>query len=351
MEHVETFAQQWGALQKYCICMHNVVDIWKKFLLNSFQSEYFSRKYLQTFLDHIDVSVSALRDKYVYDMLNVLHITANASGFPQMYDIRLLATQHKRLIEGKEKVGDVNGMKKAYIGHLFSEKKINYSFLERIAKMQLQNKLLSHVPLTPFKIIDISALDSINGTDAYLCIWERFGYKNIPSLYAMVFEYHGKSMDEYMIKELSIVLREETNYMPKLERLGNRIDYAFAFVRPKWIGRIVCGPVFISNVTQDEHLLQQTIDALYDGRQYIAASRIIFEYIISAEEKLMGALFDPHGNRHEVLQEWSVRSTEQDCYIRGVSGIEKFLFAPHHVVQMLDEDFRKEIGHKIVGGL
>ncbi len=350
MKQLEDFSKQWRALQMYVACMQNVIEIWRKFFLESFQSDYFSQSHLQAFLNRIDVSIGVLLNRYAFDTLNALHVNVNASGFPQAYDVRLSSTQYYKLINGEERVVDVEGLKKEYIDYIVAHKKINYSFLERIAKAQVQAILLNNNPLEVFKITDISKMDALNGSNAYLCVWERFDSRNIPSIYAMIVEYSGELIDPGKLKDFALVLREETNYMPKLDRLGNSIDYAFANVHPKWIGRLILGPVFISGVTQAEHLLQKTLDRAYDGGQYIAASRIIFEYVLSSGQKPMQALFDPQGNRHKVLQEWGVRSSDQECYNRGVSHVEKFLFAPHDIVQMLDEDYRKEIGHKIVGG-
>lgn len=351
MEKIKDPLEQWRLLCAYVACMKNVVGVWRSFF-HTFQPERFPDKQLQGFLDRINLTMSALKNKYLYDPLSALNITPNASGFPLRHDIRILETDSANLKKTRcKKSINPQGLRNALIDNIFSQKAVNMAFLEKLGKKMSEELIFNSQPLSLFHISNIMQIEAENGKRTFMCLWERYGHSNIPCLYAMLFEYSSDDeLSQDFVKELSFILREETSQMPLLSQLGRHIDYAMANVHPKWIGRIILGPVFISHLTKDDNLLQRTLDDLFEGGSLGAASRIIYEYVVSEKETKAKALFDPRGRKHEVIQEFAVRSLDDECMNRGVTHVEKFLFAPHSVIQMLDEDYRKEIGHQLIGG-
>jgi hypothetical protein len=58
-------------------------------------------------------------------------------------------------------------------------------------------------------------------------------------------------------------------------------------------------------------------------------------------------LRDPQGRQHAFLQRFAVKELHDECSERRITALEKHLFAPHHIVQALGQEFRRAIGHRI----
>jgi hypothetical protein len=143
------------------------------------------------------------------------------------------------------------------------------------------------------------------------------------------------------------VLREDTEIVGSLEQLACDIDRSHAAIHPKWLGRVIGGPIFIAGVTQDVNLMQRALDqSEHKGDQFSTASRVIYEYVVSCGEQPVYRLTDPHGNRHSCVQEYAVRSFDEH-HKRGVTHVEKHLFAPHRVIQSLTDECRRTLDHTI----
>lgn len=341
---------QWQTLRDYIACMHDTVGVWSAFF-DSFQPQWFPPEEISSWIERINHSLQVLESRYMYDPLELLSIDPLASGFPQRYSMRILEHERERIVRDKAvpKVTS-QSLRKAFLDHLFMNNEANAALLEQIGKTTAQELLPEAETLNLFRLRSLSKVSAKNGKKAYVCCWERYGYRNVPTLYAMLFECSSKSLTKKDQSDLSLILREETTQMPLLERLGRNIDYAMANVHPKWIGRIILGPVFVSHVTQDKNPLQKTLDKIFPkGEKYGAASRVIYEYVMSEREDPVEKLSDPRGRRHKVIQVFGVRESDDECYRRRITNIEKTLFAPHAVIQMLDDAYRKEIDHQLIG--
>ncbi len=220
------------------------------------------------------------------------------------------------------------------------------SMLENIAKAKAYQTLFTHDISLPFLFNGIEErMCDTHGRRAFVCFWER--YTDIPIKYVMLFEVSDAWMpDGDDLQKLIQSLQEETSLITGMEGLARGIDMSDARVYPKWIGRVILGPVWISNVTQDRHQLQSVVDNVAQSDKMRSASRIIYEYILSKREVEMEQLRDAQGRRYTHVQKFAVR-LDGEHYERGVTHLEKVLFAPHDVIQELDDAYRKEIGHQL----
>jgi hypothetical protein len=191
----------------------------------------------------------------------------------------------------------------------------------------------------------VRLIDVVEDRYRYELLFERYCYRNIPTLYVMYFVCNGE-FDTVLRGELETVLEEETSRLPLLGDLAVAIDRAIAPIHPSWLGRITAGPIFISQMTRDDHELQVVLDQSFACGE-AAASRLIYEYVVSEKDFSAERLYDAKGRNHSRLQEFAVRQFDDECRLRQVTNVEKHLFAPHSVVQNISEAFRSSIGHVI----
>lgn len=341
----------WKGLAVYTKTMQDVVRSWSTFFEGEFKPEHFKPKVLWDWMRCLEVTFDALREQYFYDTLHSVHVHPVASGFPEMTHVRVLGTMHEMLKDREDNSASSASLRRLVLDGLFEHGRINQWLLERTAKARAKEILTASEPIRLFKVRSMTELLSSTGRRAYACCFERFCYRHIPSLYYIVFEYSGE--DDLGGSDLEAFLRvieEDTSNLPLLGKFAERLDRALATVHPKWVGRISLGPVFIAHTTTDEHLLQRTLNELTDRETPAAVSRIIYEYVLSEKESPGTRLFDSQGRQHTTLQDFAVRQSHEESRVRAVSHVEKYLFAPHHIVQSLSEEFRREIGHTHVGG-
>lgn len=331
----------WSALLCYSETLQKVVRSWKSFMENDFTPDYFTDDDIRSWIERFEHSMLALRDLYVYDPLRNLQIHPVASGFPERLNVRILENMRSN------EVVDGRALRESWLDHLFAEKVVNHGLLERMAKNDARKRINQHGTLKLFGINRLQRLPKENGRPAYVCCFERYCRIHRPSLHILVFESSEDPLGPELLTELTTVLREESSSLPRLGTMARHIDHAIAVIHPVWLGRISLGPIFVSHVTHDDHELQKVLDTSTPPDEFVAASRFIYEHVLADKAEPVQTLFDPKGRKHEFLQRFAIREMHEECQERGVTELEKHLFAPHHIVQALDETFRQSVGHHI----
>lgn len=331
----------WDALRAYHQVARSSVALWRAFFAQHFAGTHYETGEISQWIERVGMTFETLFQMHLYDTKHRLAIHPSGSGFPEQVHIRILEAAKAQHVPAR----DVRLLRRNFLDHLFQNERGNHWILEQIAKARGQQLILEHEVLSQFKVIRLQHLPVQNGANRYVCCFERYCYRMLPTLYVVMFTVSADALDAALTEELALVLREETSRLPKLAQLAQAIDQACAPIHPTWIGRITLGPLFIAGVTKDAHELQQVIDA---AGSYASASRVISESIVSTGEAAVTRLFDPKGRQHQVLQQYAVRELDDECRERMVSSVEKYLFAPHAVLQMLGETFRRDINHRTI---
>jgi hypothetical protein len=352
MQQKNALRDQMRVVQQYTTAILLNVGVWKKYCADTFHSDWISKEQLSAWLDRIMTTISVLKYKYMCDESLVMDIAAVSSGLPRPFDIRLLEYEQKKMsTDGEESRISTKDLKRSFVEEICRKHSVNNALLDLIGKAYVAEIIMKSEIASIFRIVGFSEVHSTSGCKAYVCHWEQYPNQVTPVLYSMLFEYcDSGNIAEEILSELTVVLREETSNMPQLATLGRRIDQSIAIVRPKWIGRIIFGPVFISGFTCDEIDLQKIIDHVAESSgDVISASRMLYEYVISEGEDDARGLCDPRGNKHHVLQRFNPRHGDDECYDRGVTHVHKWLYAPHAVIQLMSQEYRHLINHEIIG--
>lgn len=344
----EGYTAQWSALLNYTACMRKIFSSWEQFFMNRDSIEWLSHEQIKDLLTRLQVTLDVLEGFHLFDSLSSLTISPENSGFPERRYLDQLIYELKD-VNSDDLSQDTRILKKSFLETLFSTVEINVPMLERISKAQSREVLATSSIFKPYKFNGIEELNARNGSRrAFLCSWERYLVQHLPVKYFMLFEVSdewGSSADD--VKNLSDVLREETSLITKLNSFARHIDMSNAFIHPKWVGRIILGPVFISHLTEDQHELQQALDRLSGPDEMLGASRIIYEYVVSESEEPTRYITDSYSRFHTCIQKFAVKERDPEHAERGVTHLEKHLFAPHSVIQQLDDDYCKKIGHEL----
>lgn len=340
---------RWQFMRDYARCMRAVFDVWEQFFCKNISIDWLSHDQLRDMLMRLQVTLDVLEGLHLFDTLSSLSIASENSGFPHRKHLEQLIYEFNGS-NGDDYSEKTRLIKKNFLETLFSTSEINVSHLERVSKAQSLEVLVNREIFLPFVFNSIEELTVLGKGQrrAFLCTWERYVVQSLPVKYVMLFEVSDKwAGDHDDLRQLIHILREETSLIVKMNELARHIDMSHALIHPKWIGRVILGPVFISHLTDDTHQLQNALNCCAGDGEMLNASRIIYEYVIAEEEHPTTSLTDSFGRFHNCIQKYAVRKLEPEHADRGVTHVEKHLFAPHSVIQHLDKEFIQEIGHRL----
>ncbi len=337
-------------LLPYTAVMTNTIRQWRQFLLqNGNRSEWFTKEEVANWLNRAKATVNAMMLRYVFDQIDELYVDLFASGFPHRYNIRILSDEIKQPMDVKKVRQKRLELQRAFLDDLRKRQKANIVFLHEISLTHVHEVLSTTGPMKDFNVVSLRKVIKKPGQtkEQYVCVFERYGHRNLPTLYSLHFEFDGE-LDNSSASHLAMVLEAETSDLTKLKPLAERIDQSSGKLHPKVLCRIIAGPVFVNRFTLDDNPLQAALNGQESKPLSVSASRIIHECIMSESETTMHSLMDPHGNKMSVLQQFAVRGLDDECQEREVTHVEKYLFAPHRIIQTMDESWRKEINHTVI---
>lgn len=335
---------QWQSLQSYTSMMHKMTAAWEDFFRTQ-QIDWITTATTDAWLSRVKTSLDVLESRHIYDDLDALVINSKYSGFPIRRHIDMLQYSQARV---KDDPAKLRQAKQLFLDTLFTETKINLSALGHVAKCYADNRLASELVIEPFRFVGLYPLRAPSKErDAYVCIWERFTDK--PMLYAMVFEADvswQQSVEN--MSELCENLQSVTALELPLAKVARRMDISDARIHPKWVSRVVLGPVWIPGITKDDHIIQRLLDNECNDEQG-SASSILYEHVLSEREADVSTsrIRDQQGRKHNVTQDYTVRS-ESVYRERGTTFMKETLFVPHKLIQHLESETRVRLGHQLI---
>lgn len=334
--------QQWEVLCEYIACMRHMNSAWRNFFLSR-EVDWLSQGQIQEWLERLERTIDVFYGHYLFDNLATLRSSSKETGFPSRRYLDLLAHE-KTIAENNSQ--SVRDAKQVFLENLFLTKHINVPMLEKVSKALTHQALLTGDIIFPFSFEGV--IEKISPTEnrkAYVCSWER--YTNMPIKYVMLFETdHAWSPVGEDLEEFKGLLRNATALASPMEKLARSIDVADARIYPKWIGRITLGPVWMTEMTASSHEFQRAVDDNQEDDNPQIASKVFYEYVISDEEFSLERLRDGKGRLFSRMQKFAVKGDDEH-YKHGATHIDTNFFASHDVIQRLDAQYRREIGHQL----
>ncbi len=321
----------WQLLHEYMTLMQYSVGLWEDFFSSQTIDWLFPNE-IQEWLLQIKSSLSILESLHAYDDMASLKIGLQSSGFPDGKYLNEILSLSKLPINEEE---NIESLKRVFLDNLFSTCGVNYPLLEKISKIQATKMIHESKFLRPFEMTSFREIKSKNGRRAYICSWNCYIIQSMPVKYVMLFEASDPWFPtEDNLSVLKKILQEETSIIFTLVDIAKSLDRSNAKLHPKWIGRIILGPVIVSNMTRDNHYLQKILDDQTKDGEFLITSGIIYEYLVAGDEEKVTSLIDPQGELHSCMQRYAV--TSFDGYgERGVTHCEKHQFIPHQVMQII----------------
>ncbi|CAA0145274.1 hypothetical protein [Tenacibaculum maritimum] len=311
---------------------HKMVDfILKELIVRVQQNSLCNHQEITLFKQYTDLllySIEAMRIKYMYDEESNMKVDLTDSGFPNYLEFRYLYNDLALRNDYLTKLQDAKNLKEEFLNTLLRKKEpVRKNRLFQAASIIYYSSVNQNYIFNRFvqgKIIEAS--NKSNGS--FLTSWSFYDIsKNRPYICFMYFEYKGKSIERR--KELLYqVLKESADREMPLDTMAYNIDKKLPDIHPKHIKRIDLGP--LHNIfAKDEN---EITHAILEG---IAKKEISLEsYALSfkIDEVFSGNTFEEGGFfSKQIMQKW------------GEVAYQKYIFAPHRIIQMLHNKVPKKL--------
>lgn len=306
------------------IFYHKMVDFALKELTVAVQRQQLcNQQELLLFKQYSDLllySIEAMRVKYMYDEEDNMKIDLTDSGFPNYLEFRYLYNDLALREQFQDKLTDVDALKAEFLDTLLRRKEhINKRKLFQAASIVYYTSVEQQFIFNRFvqgKIIEAPE----NSKGKYLVSWSFYDVShNRPFICFMYFNFDGKDPNKERL-EIYDALKQSADREMNLDTMGYAIDRKLKNVFPKHIKRIDIGPlhnVFAKDENSVTHAILDSIGKKEIPLESYAFSLTIDE-LVSGSEFEEGSFFSK-----QIFQKW------------GTPFTQKFVFAPHRIIQML----------------
>ena len=295
--------------------LNELLSALRKYYICSNQETVFFKQYCEL----LSYSIEAMRVKYMYDEEENLRVDLTDSGFPNYLELRYLYNDLLLRHEHIGKLPAVEELKAEFLDSLMKDKKhVSKEKLHQASSIIYYTTIDKNYIFKRFvqgKIIETEEYDA-----SYLVSWSFYDIgSNRPFVCFMYFDYDGKRIDEYT-SEIYEALQQVADRNMDLDAMAYGIDKKLDKVRPKKIRRIDLGPlhtVFAKDENNITHVLLSSIAKKDIELSSFALSLKIDQAVSTGVFKEGGLLSS------QKLQIWKVERAE------------KYLFAPHRIIQLL----------------
>lgn len=303
---------------------HQMLDFTiKELIVKMQQQQLCTAKELGFFKQYCDLllySIEAMRVKYMYDDEDNMKIDLTESGFPNYLEFRYLFNDLALRDEYLDRLTNIEVLKHEFLDRLMRKKEpIKKSQLFQAASIVYYSNVKQEYIFNRF--IQGKILPTPEDVEAaYMTSWSFYDVAlNRPFICFMYFDYDGKDPQEDR-QNIYEALRQTADRKMALDTMAYAIDRKLTDLFPKHIKRIDLGPLHNVFAKDDNEITHAILEGI--GQKDISIRSYAFslkiDEVYSGNEFKEGGFFNK-----QVLQRWNEVVKQ------------KYLMAPHRIIQML----------------
>lgn len=317
--------------QQYAVYFKIVQHAFKELLENMATQELcnpFEISFFKQYGELLLYSLEAFRVKYLYDEEDKMKIDLTESGFPNYLEFRYLINDLDLKKEHIQKLPDPEALKAEFLESLLKYKEpISKRKLEQAAAIVYYTSVEKNYIFRRFvqgKIIKIE-----NNPEApYLVSWAFYDVThNRPFVCFLYFDLYKTSVEEYTEKIYDVLEKVASRNM-SLDMMAYAIDKRLSKLLPKKLRKIDVGPlhnVFAKDELEITHVILESIVSKSLNLS-AHAIKLTIDEIYSKGSFKEGSFFSK--------QEFQIWENKRQ---------ERFVFAPHSVLQVLYDKIPESI--------
>ncbi|NND78005.1 MAG: hypothetical protein HKN39_07455 [Flavobacteriales bacterium] len=307
--------------------------------LNETSNKKVERSVITFFITRLQRSIELLNLKYQYDLSHSVRIDLTDSSFPNHAELRQMKADYNLKEQFIANLPNALVLKDRLISKLRSQKEEPYEILDALSKRKYFNNLIPsaiYLMYNTGKMMEIGIKE--NGRRSLIYSWSTYDMAtNRPMVYVLDFEYSGgaekfdKTNEHF--KLFVDILESVAMGSKSCYEIISFMDQEMPFLHPKLLKKYDIGPLY-GAYSKDEHAFSK-----FHKRHKLTKDHFIVYYeeevIASVKEELIKANWI---SSKTPLQKFHINKDDPECSRRKVSDINKYLIAPHTVVQLLLDD-------------
>ena len=334
--------EQKEAYQEYFIYIKKAFKALNEHFVSKFEesrTKSIEKSVVAYFITRLQRSIELLNLKYQYDLSHSVRVDVTESSFPNHTELRQMKADHNLKDSFIEALPNALILKDKLIAKLRIQDEEPYEILDALSKRKYFNNLIPSAIYLMFntgKLIEGSVRK--NGRRNFIHSFSTYDMAtNRPIIYVLDFEY-SSSEEKFNKKNPDFV-----KYSNLLENvcLGSKkpfdmvafMDQELEWFHPKLLKRYDIGPLF-GMYSQDENAFTK-----FHKRHKLNNKHFIIYYeeevVVSVGEEMYKSKWL---SSKVPLQKWHIKKDDVECAKRKISDLNKYLIAPHEVVQLLLDD-------------
>ena len=297
------------------------------------------RTVISYFITRLLRSIELLNRKYKFDDSHSIRVDLTESSFPNHAELRQMKADYELKSTFLEGLPTPLILKDKLIAKLRTQDEEPIEILNSLAKRKYYSGLY---PSSIFLMYNRGRLLE-TGNDkkdrkSYIYAWASYDMAlNRPQIFVMDLEYSGEvpklDNDKELFEKFEGIIENISTGSQSLYELVSFLDQELPTVHPKLIKKYDLGPLF-GTYSKDESPFTE-----FHKRHQLDNDHFIFMYeeemVVSVKEELIKAKWI---GANVPLQNYHVKSDNKECVRRKLSDLNKYLIAPHNVIQLLLED-------------
>jgi hypothetical protein len=285
------------------------------------------------YLSELHSCIELLRSRYAYEIHNPMVVDLSLSGFPHAFMFSQIKADEARAKQVRHMSSAE--LKKVFVDTLFAKDETNKTILNAVSEALYFERLQSTKPsLTPLFVISHPVPHATSVQKLERITWAMYdGLHNVPCIFGLVFERANSSEKANIRDHIAHLVMNMTPAQDSLASIAEHLDDGVLI--PKYLSRMVVGPLTIPPFTTREGALAEGALALGCGDEVIIEVTVDHTYVSETITPSTLAVTLGASARRRHVYHIDIQSAE--CMERGSSKSERFAMVSHKLYQHLPQ--------------
>jgi len=291
------------------------------------------------FITRLQRSIELLNLKYQYDQSHSVRVDLTDSSFPNHAELRQMKADFNLKDSFIDGLPNALILKDKLISKLRVQDEEPFEILDALSKRKYFNNLIPSAIYLMFntgKLIEGSKRK--NGRRSFIHSFSTYDMAtNRPIVYVIDFEYSNSEAkfnkhNEDFVKYSNMLENVSMSSKSPREMLAF-MDQEMEFFHPKLLKKYDIGPLY-GAYSKDKHAFTE-----FHKRHKMDNKHFIIYYEEEVVASVGEEMYKSQWLKSKIpLQEFYIKKEDPECAKRKISDLNKYLIAPHEVVQLLLDD-------------
>ncbi len=306
--------------------------------LEESSSKKVERTVISYFITRLIRSIDLLNSKYQFDNSHNIRVDLTESSFPNHAELRQMKADYNLKDEFLKGLPNPLILKDKLISKLRTQNEEPLDILDALAKRKYYSSLYPSSIYLMYNRGRLLETGKNKSRTTFIYAWGTYDMAlNRPQIFVMDLEYSAsvrpldKHNDDFM--KFEDIIENISAGSQSIYEMISFVDQEIPTIHPKLVKKYDLGPLF-GTYSKDESPFTS-----FHARHGLDNEHFVLLYeeeiVVSVKEEMVKANWI--GGKIP-LQDFHIKSDDKECRKRKLSDLNKYLIAPHNVIQLLLDD-------------